>query len=190
MRSPDERRRRALGLPVREVSPEDPGARVALTAYVAELDRRFVTVFRAGPTTEAERTMEVTSMTRPLGVLLLVGDDDRHPAACGGLRPIALPGDDVPGRGPTFEVKRMWVHEEWRGSGLGARLLSVLEQRALDLGGTHVVLDTSRALTEAMALYARAGYREIERYNDNPHAQAWYEKRVAPDPGAGPTLSR
>ena len=44
------------------------------------------------------------------------------------------------------------------------------------------MLDTNRVLGEAVALYARAGYREIERYNDNPYAQAWFEKRVDPDP--------
>ncbi len=32
------------------------------------------------------------------------------------------------------------------------------------------------ALVEAIALYDRAGYRRIERYDDNPHAEAWFEK--------------
>ena len=41
------------------------------------------------------------------------------------------------------------------------------------------MLDTNRTLTEAVALYARAGYTEIERYNDNPYAEAWFEKALA-----------
>ena len=28
-------------------------------------------------------------------------------------------------------------------------------------------------------MYERAGYRHIERYNDNPYAQAWFEKELA-----------
>ena len=34
----------------------------------------------------------------------------------------------------------------------------------------------NRALTEAHALYRNLGYREIERYNDNPYAHFWFGK--------------
>ena len=39
-----------------------------------------------------------------------------------------------------------------------------------------VRLDTNGTLVEAVAMYDRAGYRRIERYNDNPYASAWFEK--------------
>jgi ribosomal protein S18 acetylase RimI-like enzyme len=39
-----------------------------------------------------------------------------------------------------------------------------------------VRLDTNGTLAEAQALYRKAGYREIERYNDNPYADFWFEK--------------
>ena len=39
-------------------------------------------------------------------------------------------------------------------------------------------LDTNRTLLEARALYARNGYVEIPRYNENPYADYWYEKRL------------
>jgi hypothetical protein len=39
-----------------------------------------------------------------------------------------------------------------------------------------VVLDTNETLTEAISMYERAGYRPIERYNDNPDAQHWFAK--------------
>ena len=47
-----------------------------------------------------------------------------------------------------------------------------------------IVLDTSAALTAAQALHASTGYREIERYNDNPYADHWFEKPLftAPNP--------
>lgn len=172
-----------------EVSPADPGARAAVAAYVEELGERFVAVFRPGPTTDVERAAEVASMTRPRGVFLLATDPGTgSPVACGGLRRLDGPLETgVPG---TFEVKRMWVHPSWRGLGLSRRLLHGLEQAAADLGASRVVLDTSRVLTEAMALYARAGYVEIAAYNDNPYAEAWFEKRFDVPPGAGPTLAR
>jgi GNAT superfamily N-acetyltransferase len=163
-----DRRLLAQSLPIQEVSPADPVAEAAVTAYVEELSRRFVTVFRPGPTTEAEVAAEVASMTRPRGVFLLISLRD-EPVACGGLRRLD---------GRTLEIKRMWVRRDWRGTGLGGRVLTALERAAGELGADRVVLDTSRVLTEAMGLYARAGYREIERYNDNPYAEAWFEKPV------------
>lgn len=164
------RRDLARALPIQEVSPAAPQARAAVSAYAEELSRRFVTVFRPGPATEAEQEADVASMTRPRGVFLLVRDP-HDPVACGGVRRL----DPA-----TLEIKRMWVRHDWRGTGLGGRLLRALEQAAGELGGDRVVLDTSRVLTEAMALYERAGYREIERYNDNPYAEAWFEKSLRP----------
>ena len=76
----------------------------------------------------------------------------------------------------TAEIKRMWVHEQWRGRGLGSRMLGSLEQHALRLGHGRVILDTNSTLVEAIAMYRRAGYRDIGRYNDNPYALCWFEK--------------
>jgi len=97
----------------------------------------------------------------------VVASSDGRPVACGGLQ-VLSPG--------VAEVKRMWVADDWRGAGLGSRMLGHLEQRARDLGHRRVVLDTNGTLTEAIALYARAGYQPVERYNDNPYAQAWFAK--------------
>ncbi len=77
------------------------------------------------------------------------------------------------------EIKRMWVDPDWRGAGLGARLLRHLEHGAPTSGHGIVRLDTNGTLVEAIAMYERAGYRPIERYNDNPYAQAWFEKGLA-----------
>ncbi|MFC6342762.1 GNAT family N-acetyltransferase, partial [Nocardioides hankookensis] len=99
----------------------------------------------------------------------LVATSGGRPVAYGGVREIA-PG--------TGEIKRMWVHEDWRGAGLGSRMLRELEALAVRLGHDRVVLDTNGTLTEAIEMYGRAGYHPIERYNDNPYAEAWFEKRL------------
>ena len=70
----------------------------------------------------------------------------------------------------------MWVRDDWRGAGLGARMLRRLEDDAREAGYAVVRLDSNSALTEAIAMYERAGYRSIERYNDNPYARRWFEK--------------
>ena len=54
----------------------------------------------------------------------------------------------------------------------------MLETGARDMGLRTLRLDTNRALTEAHALYRKEGFREIARFNDNPYADHWFEKRI------------
>jgi hypothetical protein len=42
-----------------------------------------------------------------------------------------------------------------------------------------VRLETNRALTEAIALYRRSGYVEVEAFNSEPYAHNWFEKILA-----------
>ena len=62
------------------------------------------------------------------------------------------------------------IHPDWRGVGLGRRLLDHLEHVARQLGHRRIVLDTNATLLEAVALYEATGYTAMERYNDNPYA--------------------
>lgn len=144
---------RAATVQLRETSPDDPAVRASTARYVAELDSRFPDGFAPDD-------------TAPAGTYLVAVSDGR-PVACGAVRSL----DEA-----TAEVKRMWVDEAWRGAGLGSRLLRRLEEIAADRGHTHVVLDTHGSLHEAIALYERAGYRRVERYNDNGYAQLFFAK--------------
>ena len=72
----------------------------------------------------------------------------------------------------------MWVADAARGLGIGRRLLTDLESRAAANGRTAIRLETNRALTEAIALYGSAGYREIEPFNDEQYAHLWFEKQL------------
>jgi DNA-binding MarR family transcriptional regulator/predicted GNAT family acetyltransferase len=151
---------RAATVDLEQVDPTDPDARTAVERYFAELDRRFDTGFDPGEADDPERY-------RPPRGTFVVARSDGDPVACGAVQPI----DEH-----TAEIKRMWVHDDWRGAGLGARMLRRLEDDARQAGYEVVRLDTNSALTEAIAMYERAGYRGIERYNDNPYARAWFEK--------------
>jgi ribosomal protein S18 acetylase RimI-like enzyme len=77
----------------------------------------------------------------------------------------------------------MWVNPEWRGAGL-APTVAPLEAVAVELGYETVRLDTNGTLTDAIALYERAGYRRIARYNDlrrnSRSRQAGFEYRMRP----------
>ena len=152
---------RAATIRLREVDPLDPVARAAAGRYFAELQRRFPSGFDPGEPDHAGTFLVATSAGRPV--------------AYGGVRALST---------ETGEIKRMWVDDAWRGAGLGSRMLRELEALAVRLGHTRIVLDTNTTLVEAIAMYERAGYTPIERYNDNPYAEAWFEKTGISSPAA------
>jgi len=151
---------RAATVTFEPVNPSSPVARDVVGRYFAEIGRRF----GFDPADEPDKDAKL--LVPPTGVFV-VAVSDGEPVACGGLQTIA--------RG-VGELKRMWVHDDWRGAGLGTRLLRHLEDQSRSLGHTVVRLDTNKALTEAIAMYERAGYRQIDRYNDNPWATHFFEK--------------
>lgn len=91
----------------------------------------------------------------PPGGVLLVARDGDAPAGCVALRRVD-PG--------TGEMKRMYVREQYRGSGLGRRLAVEVIEAAKRLGYSRVVLDTLPKLTAAIALYRGLGFRETAPY--------------------------
>jgi DNA-binding MarR family transcriptional regulator/GNAT superfamily N-acetyltransferase len=153
---------RAATVQLRAVPPTDPAAAAAVGRYFAEIDAKFPEGFDPGDAAQAD----ADAMSPPAGVFV-VATSDGEPVACGGVQSLDA---------GTAEIKRMWVHPDWRGAGLGSRMLRHLEDCARDLGHRRVCLDTNGTLVEAIAMYARAGYLSVERYNDNPYAQAWFAK--------------
>ena len=73
----------------------------------------------------------------------------------------------------------MWVDRPHRGLGIAGRMLDALERHASARGHAAVRLYTNRSLAEAKALYRARGYVEIGRYNDDPYADHWFEKRLS-----------
>lgn len=157
-----ERLLRAATVDIDVVDPTSASAQSALDQYFGELDVRFSSGFDADAGGDDERG----AMRSPAGAFLLVRSDDSI-IGCGGAQRI----DDR-----TAEIKRMWIHPDWRSLGLGVRLLDRLEAVARELEHVQVVLDTNETLTEAIAMYQRAGYHPIDRYNDNPYAHHWFAK--------------
>lgn len=147
-----------------DVDPRSDDALDAMSAYFEELHRRFRGGFDPGDTLVAD----APSMRSPAGAFVVARSDDEV-VGCGGVQR----HNEV-----TGEIKRMWVHPDWRGVGLGRRLLARLEAAVAAAGYTRVVLDTNDALTEAITMYEHAGYHSIERYNDNPYAKCWFAKAL------------
>lgn len=157
---------RLSSLRFEEVDRGDPRAIAALASYMSELGRRFPGGFDAAAANRAD-----ADRLADRGAHLVLGLVGADVVACGALHHL----DDT-----AVEVKRMWVDGGWRGLGLGGRLLDHLEKLAADAGAGVVRLDTNRVLTEAIAMYRARGYVEIARYNDNPDAHHWFERRIGP----------
>ncbi len=107
-------------------------------------------------------------MIRPLGVFL-VAMSDGLPIGCAGLKGNA---------NEIAEVKRLWVSPSARGLGLAHRLMDAIESAARSLGVRILRLDTNSALPEALHLYRGSGWSEIERFNDDPYPDMFFEKRL------------
>jgi DNA-binding MarR family transcriptional regulator/N-acetylglutamate synthase-like GNAT family acetyltransferase len=154
--------RRLLALSMVTIGREDPGssdARWCLGHYFAELAERFEEDF------DPSRTLPALDADA-----FLIARLRGQPAACGVLRTLR------PGVG---EILRMWVDRPHRGLGIGGRMLDALEGEAVALGHGSVRLYTNRSLAEAKGMYRTRGYVEIARYNDDPYANHWFEKRLA-----------
>ena len=66
------------------------------------------------------------------------------------------------------EMKRLFVHEPWRGHGIGGQLIEQILFIARNVGYAKMRLDTEKRLKSAGKLYRKHGFVEIERYYDNP----------------------
>lgn len=144
---------------------EDPRAdvsRYCLGQYYEELAGSF----EGGFDVTLSRDPGPGQMVSPRGAFLLAMSDDL-PVGCVGLKGI--------GNGEA-EIKRLWVSPAARGLGLAYRLMEEVEATARELSITTLRLDTNRALAGALHLYRRLGWTEIERFNDDPYADFFFEK--------------
>jgi DNA-binding MarR family transcriptional regulator/GNAT superfamily N-acetyltransferase len=139
-------------------------AAACLHAYYHELARRF----DAGFDPAKGKPVGAEDMTPPKGWFFVARLDGR-PVGCGAL--VRIGGDEG-------EVKRVWTAPHARGLGVARRVVAAIETAARQAGLKTLKLDTNRALKEAHALYRGLGYAEIARYNDNPYADHWFEKRL------------
>ena len=156
---------RLAGFTIVREPPGSTAARRCVARYFAELQRRF----EAGFDPDASLPADDDDLIPPAGTFL-VGFIDGEAVACGAVRTI----------GPALgSLKRMWVADDVRGLGIGRRMLETLEVEARALGLDTLRLETNSALAEAISLYRKAGYREVARFNDDPYAHHWFEKRLS-----------
>ena len=140
---------------------DSPDGAALMNELRAELDVRYGGDFEPGVKPTAE---DVT--------VFVVAREDGRALGCGALRSLGE---------PVVEIKRMYVRPEARGRGLGAAILGVLEQQAVERGFRVVRLETGPLQPEALHLYERAGYREIPCFGAYAMGAAsrCFERRIA-----------
>ncbi|WP_133909794.1 GNAT family N-acetyltransferase [Streptomyces sp. NBC_00582] len=159
------------------IAPEPAGSAVAAALwreYYTEVSDRWYLLHEGRRTDPDELEREIAARTwealTPPGGRLLVGRYDGEPGGCAGVLLLDA---------ATAELKRVFVRREVRGKGGAPLLVGAAEDAARALGATRMILDTRSDLVEARALYARLGYTETGRHNDDPYAEHWFTKRLS-----------
>ena len=157
----------ALGrdrIAIEEADPRDDAARYCLGEYYSELGRRFETGFDVS----RSRDPDAADMVRSRGAFLLAMSDGL-PIGCVGLKGSG---------GELAEVKRLWICPTARGFGIAKRLMHAIETVARELSVKTLRLDTNSALPEALKLYRTSGWVEIDRFNEDPYPDHFFEKHL------------
>jgi putative acetyltransferase len=81
----------------------------------------------------------------------------------------------------TVEIKRMFVHPDFRGKGIASTILASLEIWASEFGYTSCVLETGKNNPGAIALYQKSGYKIIPNYDqyENIETSVCLKKQLA-----------
>jgi GNAT superfamily N-acetyltransferase len=104
----------------------------------------------------------------PTGCLLLVYENDEA-IACAAYRKI---GDRI------CELKRMYIKPDFRGLGIGQKLVEILCDKAKLNGYSLMRLDTLDIMLPAIKLYRNNGFYDIDAYYHNPNEGVVYLEKL------------
>lgn len=111
----------------------------------------------------------------------VLGDPVEHILRRGGEIVMAVSGDEAIGccallamADGGFEVGKMAVSDQWRGHGVGRKLLAHVVERAWQIGAKRLYLETSTKLPNAIHLYESQGFTHLppERVSPSPYARS------------------
>ncbi len=94
-------------------------------------------------------------VTRPPEGMVYVLEDDGDVVGMGALKKLEE---------GIAEIKRMYIRPQYRGKGLGKKLLKKLMAKGKEFGYPTIRLQTADWMTIAHRIYRSAGFKEIDEY--------------------------
>jgi len=144
-----------VGLELVEIRYDDAVVQELTGEVQAEYGRRYGGDGDTSP-------MDPEQFVPPNGTFFVV-TLDREPVGMGGWRWGGPAAGDA-------EIKRMYVREQRRRTGIARTLLAELERTANQAGVRRLVLETGTAQPEAIAMYRRAGFADIPAFGHYAHS--------------------
>ncbi len=97
----------------------------------------------------------------PTGIFFIAKTGDTV-VGCGGIKKLST---------DSCEIKRLFVRNSFRGKGIGKLLCDSLFEWGRKNGYRRMLLDTNIEMKEAVLLYRKYGFKEIQPYciNENTH---------------------
>ena len=86
---------------------------------------------------------------------VIIASVDGTAVGCAGLK--AYSGRDA-------EIKRVWVEPGYRKKHIADEMMNRIEKKAAVQGFTRTILQTRSVMKEAVGLYLKRGYRQIDNY--------------------------
>lgn len=147
------------------IHPERPDAAIS-RELIAELDVILNPLYPP----ESRHGYSVEKLIQQ-GVAFFVISQDGVAAGCGGVQLFES----------YAELKRMYVRPQFRGLGLGKRILAHLSEYAAQRGITVLRLETGISQTEAIGMYQGFGFERIPPFGDyrEDPVSLCFEKRLA-----------
>lgn len=106
--------------------------------------------------------------SEPEGAFYVAKDGNRV-VGCVGIKKI---GKD------TCEMKRLFVNDEYKGLGIGKRLIEIIIEEAKEKRYAKMRLDTLKRMDRAYKIYKAFGFKEIKQYVENPIEDAIFMEKT------------
>jgi ribosomal protein S18 acetylase RimI-like enzyme len=104
----------------------------------------------------------------PDGTFIIAKDND-NVVGCVGLRKL---DENI------CEMKRLFVNDKYKGKGIGKKLVEIIIEEAKYKNYRKIRLDTLKTMENALKIYYKNNFYEIEPYYDNPNTDVVYIEKI------------
>ncbi|MDR1341298.1 MAG: GNAT family N-acetyltransferase [Prevotellaceae bacterium] len=146
-----------------ETEEEISGAKKLILAYIQWLnhDLSFQNI-------DDELNYFPKKYSEPEGAFLIARGDNEL-VGCVGIKKLE---DGI------CEMKRLFVNDSYRGNGVGRKLVEMIVQEARLKHYEKMRLDTLDTMEDALNIYRKSGFYEIEAYYNNPADGVVYLEKI------------